>query len=427
MELLTTTIRDQGEQLSVAEIKETNEIKQESGLFSSIVQENKQIAALKVSLSSQERKKLNVVIYVLESTSAHYLGFKNPEFKHLTPNLNRIAEQALILNQHYTHEPASLKVRYALLRGKYTSATRNWSKFVAQVKKEITLGEILGNNGYQTLYLSAGDLSMHGEDTMLKGRFQKILDRKYLKEAYPDLKNFDMGIDDRAVAYEFEKYLKAAQKPFLAVLTPMNPHHPYDVPDPKYLLYKERKWWERYKNSLYYSDSVIGMVYESLVRQGKDKDTVFIIVSDHGEAFYQHPKNYAHAIYLYEENVFTVCLWSNPLLFAKKIVYDHPTSHVDITPSILDLLEITYPQDYDGNSIFQSHPANLALFYTTYGDFYYGLRDGPWKYIFNKSYGVSELYHLEDDPWEKNDLSTQNPELVAKFKERISRISRKIY
>ncbi|MFC1670610.1 sulfatase, partial [Spirochaetota bacterium] len=353
------------------------------------------------------------------STTANYLGFFNEDFKKYTPNLDRIASKSLVMSNHYCQEPASLKSLYSILTGRYPYRTRNWKRFVKRTVKDISIAQILKKHGYDTLYLTSEHGKVYYQDRFLKGRFNRIIDRNALIRSGYRHRVYSMGMDDRVLIKSFDKFLNKSSKKFFVFLAPVFPHHPYHVPSKKFRINRKRGRFNRYKNSLFFADYIIGQIYKLLHKHKKINNTLVVIFSDHGEAFYQHPGNYLHSIYLYDENVKTFCIFSNPVLFEKS-VYAPVTRHIDIVPTVLDLLGINHGAwNFDGISLLKKHDNIFAPLYTSFSNSYLGLRDSKWKYIINRRYNSEELYDLSNDSDEKINLTVKYPDLCKTFKERL--------
>ena len=113
-------------------------------------------------------------------------------------------------------------------------------------------------------------------------------------------------------------------------------------------------------------------------------------------------------------------------------------SAMDIYPSICSVLGIGIPENIDGTdksqafkgspvkdvpplmweyasnpggSILPGNPQNISP--------NLAIRDGDWKLLINADGTEGELYNLEKDPEEKNDLYEQRPEKVYQLKENI--------
>ena len=153
--------------------------------------------------------------------------------------------------------------------------------------------------------------------------------------------------------------------------------------------------------------------------RGLERETLFVIFGDHGEAFGQHDGNYGHTLFLYEENIHVPFLIVAPGLTRRERV-GRVASLIDTGPTVLDLLGIPAPQGYEGRSLLDAQ-TRLALFCTDYSLGFLGLRDGRWKFIHELESGRSRLYDLDDDPQERQDLSAEHPERTAAYREHLLR------
>jgi arylsulfatase A-like enzyme len=209
------------------------------------------------------------------------------------------------------------------------------------------------------------------------------------------------------------------------MIAPVNPHHPYAVPDDFQKIADPEesgigpaeRTWRNYLNSLHYADAAMGYLIDRLEREKLMKNTVFVMVTDHGEAFYQHRGNYNHPLFIYEENVHVPALFYSKTLFPAGIEMESVTSHVDIMPSILDLLGIEDKTARDGESIFSHSREKMAVVHTSWNDELMGVRDGRWKYIKRMKDSREELYDLGTDPDEKENIAADDPKVVERYRE----------
>ncbi|TGR89203.1 hypothetical protein EN834_36835, partial [bacterium M00.F.Ca.ET.191.01.1.1] len=72
---------------------------------------------------------------------------------------------------------------------------------------------------------------------------------------------------------------------------------------------------------------------------------------DHGEAFGEHD-DYVHASAIYEENVHIPLIMINKHLFHDQVVQS-VGGIVDIAPTILDILGLPLPKQWQGRSLFR--------------------------------------------------------------------------
>jgi len=87
---------------------------------------------------------------------------------------------------------------------------------------------------------------------------------------------------------------------------------------------------------------------------------------------------------------------------------------VDTAPTILDLLGLPAPANYQGRTMFDETP-RMALFFTDYSLGLLGLRDGPWKFIYETGSGRAKLFDLERDPMERSDASVREAPRVSSY------------
>lgn len=345
---------------------------------------------------------MNVVLFILESTTPCYLS------REVTPNILRLSGNALVFNSHYTTEPATMKAVYSLLTGRLPYVTRNWKSFIKESENDVSFSSVLSSKGYYTEFVMPADGKVYYEKEFLLPRFSRVSDYGDLKALYPSSRATSMGLEDNTLIWYMDSFLKKhSGRKFLLTLSSVNPHHPYDVCDRSYEVFGTKTPFDMYKNALRGADDVIGKCYALLSRYGIEKKTIFVLVSDHGEAFYQHTRNYLHSIFLYEENVHTIAMIVNPVLFPRKAELNFVTSHTDIAPTILDLAGTGMGGlAPEGSSIF-SDIWKKAIFFTSFSTPYWGCRDGQFKYILNRRYDTEELYDLATDPDEKVNLVTK--------------------
>jgi arylsulfatase A-like enzyme len=53
-------------------------------------------------------------------------------------------------------------------------------------------------------------------------------------------------------------------------------------------------------------------------------------------------------------------------------------------------------------------------------NYYFGVREGNLKYIYNATLGRDELYDLESDPWEQNNLAEIRREEGKRLRQRLA-------
>ena len=233
------------------------------------------------------------------------------------------------------------------------------------------------------------------------------------------------GVDERAMIKPGIEFIKKdAARPYLVVFMPVNPHHPYAIPGKQFQITGDipedidsrKRSWLNYLNSLHYADASLGMLVDELDKEALLDDTLLFIFADHGEAFYQHRRNYNHPLYLYNENVHVPFLIYNKKIFTAPLYFDGITRHIDILPTIRDILGIPPVPEEEGIPILAPHREQLALLHTSWKDDYMGIADGNWKYICRTNDRLEELYDLGKDPNEKNNVASTHTDIVERYR-----------
>ena len=111
-----------------------------------------------------------------------------------------------------------------------------------------------------------------------------------------------------------------------------------------------------------------------------------------------------------------------PGLIRDSIKLSRVVSVVDTAPTILDLLGLPAPTNFQGRSLLDPQQ-RMALFCTDYSQGLLGLRDGRWKLIHNLDSGRAQLFDLLTDPDEGHDLSDLYPALVEAYRSHLLRWS----
>ena len=294
-------------------------------------------------------KKYNIIFYLFESTPSCYLKVKcNGSF--VMKTWNRLAKNSFIANNHYANYPLSANALLSIMTSSYGLFTKDHIIQKYPKIKLKTASEFLKDQGYRTFFIHTGELGYAGQHRFLRGRkFDKIIELKDMEHIPPYNKRVGWGLDERAMIKPAVEFIqKDKEKPFFAVFMPVNPHHPYAIPDAEFDITKKmpdngdfkKRALKNYLNSLHFADAALGQLIDTLEKNGLMENTLVFLIADHGEAFYQHRMNYNHPLFIYEENVHVPFMIYNKSIFSEPFYYDGISRHIDILPTLLDILQI---------------------------------------------------------------------------------------
>jgi arylsulfatase A-like enzyme len=362
--------------------------------------------------------KRNVVLVVLETTAVRHMGVMGGPDDN-TPTFSRLAEHGILWKRHYTHTPSSMFALYQVLGSNHGTPQ---GIQISGTRPRIdcrSLPEVLTGNGWRAGLFHSGRFSYSSKDLFLAGRGYDVM---YDTQGMPNRERYQetsWGIEEQASIDAMMAWVKAApQKPFFITYVPVYPHHPYPVPHKQYEKFSGRGVIGKYTNSVYYIDQMVDAMIRGLAELGVADNTLFIFVGDHGEGFGEHPGSQMHGSKLYDEAVHSFAMWYAPGALDHAAVDLRPTGHVDIAPTLLDLLGLPAQRTYVGTSVAVDGPLPMVPLYTGYGHPLVGFVDGRWKIIHNRRTGKSELYDLLADPDEQEPLQREQPDLVRTWRER---------
>ena len=175
-----------------------------------------------------------------------------------------------------------------------------------------------------------------------------------------------------------------------------------------------------YRENLAYADHQVGSLLRGLRERELLEDTVFILSSDHGEAFGEHG-TVLHGLSLYEEEIHVPLVIRFPERFGTLPPEWHGMVElVDVVPTLRDALELP-PRPSSGRSLLslirQEGPPELAAraWLKTRRTQLAAVISPDWKLIVDVASGQHTLYDLSSDPKETRDLAAFAPARVKRL------------
>jgi arylsulfatase A-like enzyme len=163
-------------------------------------------------------------------------------------------------------------------------------------------------------------------------------------------------------------------------------------------------------------DHEFGRLIDYLEESGERDNTIIVFMSDHGEALCDHGM-LLKGCRFFEGLVRVPLMISWPEKFRKDVVSDALVELIDLVPTFLDAVGLDTPYWVQGKSLTavlegsqESHREFVRTEFLgaidfpdqTHATMY---RDRRWKLVTYHGKNLFELYDLEHDPWEHEDLS----------------------
>lgn len=373
----------------------------------------------------------SVIWIVLESTAAQYLGLYGAP-RDPMPNLSAIAQDGLLFRSAYAAYPESIKGLFSMLCATYPAAHTPVEKYTQQRHPCSALGTQFGAAGYRTAMFHSGWFAYLGMDGIVRDRgLQTLVDAGTVGGTYAR----SFGVDESSTVRRLLTFVDEAQrdaKPFFIMYLPIAGHHPYVAPGPpledRPRPFGDARDEDRYHNDLFFGDQAIGQLRDGITQRGLADKVVWVVSGDHGEAFHQHPGNFAHTLFLYEENVHVPLVLAAPGLSSLRslrgqtrgpLVVPKIASVIDIAPTLLSLVDLPAPPRMQGRSLLDGKDGGVARFLIDHALFQVGLRQGRWKFIHQMESGRSQLFDLDVDPAEQRDLSSEHPQRVDRYRDHL--------
>ena len=352
---------------------------------------------------------LNIVLIVLESTAAQYLKPYGAADDPM-PTVSELASRSLVIDGTYSPYPESIRAFYSW--GCAQSPAFDVSAEQLATSPCGSLPIQLSRAGYRTALYHSGRFAYLGmTETMSLLKFDDSVDAGGISGRVES----SFGVDEPSTVAKMLEWIdRDVTRPFFLTYMPTAGHHPYASSGAGPFPHTDDL--SAFKNAIYEGDEAIATFLTGLRTRGLDSRTIVVVTADHGEAFGQHPGNFAHSFFIYDENVRIPLIFYVPGREARRLT--RVSSLVDVAPTLLDIIGAPPLAGVEGVSLLDGSE-RMALFFTDYAVGWLGLRDGCLKYTFEVEAKRSQLYDVCNDPAERNDLAGSSPDRIAAYRERV--------
>jgi arylsulfatase A-like enzyme len=425
----------------------------------------------------------NILVVLVDTLRADHLGAYGYE-RPTSPAIDAFAREGVQFMQAYSQSTWTKPATASLFTGRYPRQHQAYLEKAKLPESEWLLPEALRAAGYRTGVFS-GNPWVTREWGFDQGvdQFVSIYDERFARVTLfmRSLKRLAKLVDDKARVYNRVKMLvqgelsTTARDPvvtqallrwveerrgerFFAHLHLMSPHHPYDPPPPfdrfvpdrarqpvtyypkkSYFFFEEGEALDagaradmvaRYDGDILFVDGVFGPLIERLRALGLLDDTVVVLVSDHGEEFYDH-RNWGHGQSVYNELTHVPLVIRYPPRFPAGRRIDTPVMTVDVMPTLLALAGVSPSAALAGRSLLPVVAGTGEPGGEAYSELLYrygearGLVAGSQKIIHMRKDRDrrAERFDLASDPAEQRRLEATGP-VATPLLERLDAITR---
>ncbi len=308
-------------------------------------------------------KKYNILIIVAD-------GFRHDMLSsEVTPFLYEFANNHIFFENHFSGGNGTRFGIFTLIYGLYGNL---WHSFLTARQSPVLL-DTLQKLDYDFTILSSTRLSY---PEFRSTAFIKL--QNYIFDTHNEVFAYKR---DKILVEKFKDFLNKNEKPFFSFIFFNSSHQYYQYPI-EYEKFKPvitgelnymknmtpetmEKLKNRYKNSLFYIDTLIKEVISSLKKHNKLDNTIIVITGDHGEEFMENGF-FSHTSAFDDYQIKTAMVMHIPGLKNKRI--NKITSHIDIAPTLLSLIGCdTEPQFYsNGINIFSNENKDYTFAFNWY-------------------------------------------------------------
>lgn len=422
-----------------------------------------------------ENKKPNVILITIDTLRADHLGCYGYG-KETTPTLDRLAREGVLFESAYTPSPRTTQALGALVTGRYPQTIGVRSLWKKLQKDEVTLAEVLKQHGYHTGGVNSNPIllkthvnqgfdyfyipsnsGMNLTAMQTNAWLLSWLKRTKNQPIFAWIHYVDPHISyqpPKEFRYRFDPDYQGRFKEGFGLWRPdkmmgTGTHEGLSRPEAifnhKSIPQRDRKGiLALYDGEIAFTDMAVGKLLEEMKTLGILENTLIIVSSDHGESFGEHQYFSEHGDFVYDVTVKVPLIfhWPGKIPSGRRIKEN--VRLIDVLPTVLSLLGI--PDSFDGREGENIAPAilgegsigNLPV-YLESGECLFpqfnsrryiqgvkgkirGLREENWKLILTPTHSkpIIELYNLDTDPSETQNLVEKEPERAREMVQRLN-------
>jgi arylsulfatase A-like enzyme len=317
--------------------------------------------------------RLNVLLITIDTLRADHLGaygYGRPT----SPRMDALARRGVVFDEAYTYWPKTRGSFVGIMTGRFAAQSGYGKTHPLLLDFNPTLAGVLEQAGYETV------ATVDNPNVASSLGYARGFDR--YRETWEETALATEMDRTRAITEDGVRFLGEArpERPFLLWLHYVNPHAPYEPPAPWDTAFvdasaprgpalppvegfhggvpkpwakpgKSLGWYvSQYDGEIAAVDAEVGRLVQALDASAVRDRTLVVLTSDHGESLGEHGYYFDHGENLFDPSV------RIPLIVAGPEVAEGRRTEVlattlDLVPTILDALKVSYPPDLAGESL----------------------------------------------------------------------------
>ncbi|WP_282135231.1 sulfatase-like hydrolase/transferase [Seonamhaeicola maritimus] len=417
---------------------------------SDVVQNNKDIELV-------EQPKPNIVFILSDDQSWTDYGFMGDENIE-TPRLDKFASESLTFQRGYVPTSLCSPSLATIITGLYPKdhgvlgndrvlpgnkrenrkewRAKNYQPVIDNFVGLNTLPDLLKDKGYLSFQTGKWWIGNHKNGGFDDGMTHGNPNRGGRHGDY----GLEIGRNGMDTLRSYVDVALKEKKPFFMWYAPFLPHRPHNPPQRLFDKYKRKtdsehlaKYWAMCE----WFDETCGELFDIIDEKGLTKNTLFVYVCDNG--WVQNPdesgymKQSKRAPYDLGMRTPIMYKWAGKI--KAKIDTETVVSSIDMVPTVLSLLDIEKPKALPGIDVLDEEQLNnrdvifgeiyAHDFDTVESSMFYNIAIAPpYKLIIpdavRKAKEKIQLFNIDEDPFEKNNIAKNKPEIVKDLQDKIT-------
>lgn len=376
----------------------------------------------------------NILFITIDTLRADRLGAYGYE-RIETPAIDALAADGVRFETCLTSVPLTLPSHSSIFTGRYPPALTTRVNGDVLPRTETTLAELLQEEGYRTAAV-IGTVVLDTRTGLRQGIHDyydrmhaahgyllrvilsriKLLLVGYLKTTILEAGGAETSTQktaDRVTREALGWFEKHASYPYFLWVHYFDPHTPYAPPKPYSDMYESK-----YDGEVAFVDTQIAKLLQGIEETVGTENLLIVLTADHGEGLEDHGYR-KHRQRIYEEQLHVPLILAGFGPFRKPLEVEGPVRTIDIMPSLIELLDLPAPEGLHGKSTLELLQGGASARSTyietldagTPSRQLFGLRESRWKLIRSRDASSRELYDLETDPDELENLWSKENDL----------------